>query len=140
MSSMKKFSNVEIADHLEETGKRYEMMGVSFKPRAYQRAAKNVADFGGDVTQLFKTRGEKALMDIPGVGPGIAKHIASLLKTGTFSEYETLKKHAPIDVQALTGIEEIGPKRAYTLWKKLGVRNLKGLEAAAKKGKLRDVE
>lgn len=132
-------SNADIAKHLEETGLLYEMLGVNFKPRAYERASEAVADLGDDVVALYKEKGEKGLMEIPGVGPGIAKHIASLLDTGTFSEYEKLRKQAPIDVLGLTAIEDVGPKRAFLLWKKLKVKNVAGLEKAAKAGKVRGV-
>lgn len=138
-SHMKPITNQEIAAHLEETGILYDMMGVQFKPRAYERAAASVASFGQSIAALYKERGEKGLREIPGVGPGIAAHIASLLETGTFSEYEKLHTQAPVDVRGLTSIEGVGPKTVFLLYKKLGIKNLKQLEDAAKAGKLRKI-
>lgn len=132
-------TNAEIAAHLEETGILYAMLDQPFKPRAYERAAGEVAQFGGDVASLYKEKGAKGLREIPGVGPGIAAHIASLLETGTFSEYEKLHEKVPVDVRELTSVEGLGPKTVMLLYKKLGIRNLAQLEAAAKAGKLRNV-
>jgi DNA polymerase (family 10) len=136
---MKPLSNQEIAAHLEEMGMLYAMLGVQFKPQAYERAAASTADFGGDVAALYKEKGEKGLREIPGVGPGIAAHISSLLETGTFSEYEKLHKKVPVDIRGLTAVEGVGPKKVLLLYKTLGIRNLKQLEQAAKSGKLRKI-
>ncbi|MEK7546084.1 MAG: DNA polymerase/3'-5' exonuclease PolX [Patescibacteria group bacterium] len=136
---MKRLSNEEIAEHLKETGLLYAMLGVQFKPRAYGRAAEEAASFGQEIAALFKEKGEKGLKEIPGVGPGIAAHVASLLKTGTFSEYEKLRKKLPIDVLGLTRVEHVGPKTALLLYKKLGVKDVADLERAAKAGKIAKV-
>lgn len=134
---MKTLSNKEIADHLTETGLRYEMLGVAFKPQAYARAAESVADAAIGLADLWREKGEKGLREVPGVGPGIALHVASLLKTGSFPEYEKLKKRVPVDVVGLTSVEDIGPKHALVLWQKLKIRNVADLEAAARAGKIR---
>lgn len=136
---MKSLSNEELAAHLEETGLLYEMQGVPFKPRAYARAAEEAASFGRDIVSLYKKLGEKGLREIPGVGPGIAAHIVSLLETGTFSEYEKLRRKTPIDVLGLTRVENVGPKTAFLLYKKLGVKTVADLERAAKAGKIAKV-
>ncbi|HJV32408.1 MAG TPA: DNA polymerase/3'-5' exonuclease PolX [Patescibacteria group bacterium] len=136
---MKPLSNAEIAAHLKETGLLYAMLGVQFKPRAYERAAEETASFGQEISALFKEKGEKGLREIPGVGPGIAEHVASLLETGTFAEYEKLKKKMPIDVLGLTRVEHVGPKTALLLYKALGVKDVTDLERAAKAGKIAGV-
>lgn len=133
---MKNLSNAEIAENLKETGMLYAMLGVQFKPRAYERASEEAASFGQDIASFYKERGEKGLREIPGVGPGIAAHIASLLETGKFSEHEKLKKKIPIDVLGLTRVEHVGPKTALLLYKKLGVKDVADLERVAKAGKI----
>lgn len=134
---MKTLSNEEIAANLEETGELYASQGVQFKPRAYERAAGEVASFGRSIADLYKEKGERGLREIPGVGPGIAEHIAALLKTGKFSEHEKLRKAVPIRMHELTRIEHVGPKTALELYKKLGVRDVADLRKAIAKGKLR---
>jgi len=136
---MKRLSNAELAGQLRETGLLYDMLGERFKPRAYERASEEVESFGQDVGALYKEKGEKGLKEIPGVGPGIAAHIAALLETGKFSEHEKLKKKLPIDVLGLTRVEGVGPKTALLLYKKLGVKDVTSLERAAKSGKIAGV-
>lgn len=133
---MKRLSNADIAEHLKETGLLYAMLGVQFKPRAYERASEEAASFGQEISSLYEEKGEKGLREIPGVGPGIAAHVASLLETGKFSEHEKLKKKLPIDVLGLTRVEHVGPKTALLLYKKLGVKDVADLERVAKAGKI----
>jgi DNA polymerase (family 10) len=136
---MKPMTNADIAEHLKETGLLYAMLGERFKPRAYERAAEEAEAYGQEIAALFKEKGEKGLKEIPGVGPGIAAHVASLLATGTFPEYEKLKKKLPFDVLGLTRVEHVGPKTALLLHKKLGVKDVADLERAAKAGKIAKV-
>lgn len=136
---MKRYSNKAIADILYEMASLYEMLGVQFKPAAYEKAALNIESHAREIADIYRDGGVKALDDIPGVGSGIAKHIQDLLETGHFREYEELKKKMPVKVNDLTAVEGIGPKTVQKLWKELGIRNLDDLEKAAKKGKLREL-
>jgi len=132
-------NNVEISKILNAMAVFYEMEGVSFKPRAYEKAAEAVAAHRESAADIFKHGGEKALMDIPGVGPGIAAHIAALLTKKTFPEYQRLKKKYPLNLDELGSIEGLGPKTILLLYKKLGVKDLKDLERAARAGKIRKI-
>ncbi|MFY9461744.1 MAG: DNA polymerase/3'-5' exonuclease PolX [Candidatus Sungiibacteriota bacterium] len=129
--------NADIAKILLEMAELYEMAGVEFKPRAYEKAALSVEAASEDIRVLYKKDGIKALMQIPGVGRGIAGHIEEYLKTGHFKEYERLKKKVPVNISELTRVEGVGPKMIKVLWEKLRIRNLADLEKAALKGKIR---
>ena len=72
-------TNSEIAKILNEMAVLYEMEGVLFKPRAYEKAALGVESLAQEVKEIYKEGGEKALLEIPGVGKGIAFHIKQLL-------------------------------------------------------------
>jgi len=137
---MKRLSNQDIAERLEEMGILYEIAGVQFKPRAYERAASVIAGYGEEVADIYKEGGKKALDGIPGVGKGIAEHIESLLKTGTFPEYEKLHRKYPVQVRELVSVEGVGPKTVKLLWKALGIKTLYQLRVAAKQGKLAKVK
>lgn len=137
---MKKLSNQDIANRLEDMGMLYEMSGVQFKPAAYYRAASVIASYDDKVSAIYKAGGKKALDEIPGVGKGIAKHIEEMLKTGTFPEYKKLHRKVPVNVRELTSIEGVGPKTVKLLWKALGIRTLAQLRTAAKQGRLADVK
>ena len=99
-------SNQQIADIMRELALCYQMDGVSFKPAAYERAAESIADAAQQASALYAEGGRKALRKIPGVGEGISHHIEQLLTKGTFPEYKVCKKRYPIDVLALTSIDE----------------------------------
>src|SRR3989344_93130 len=132
-------TNGEIAKIMREMAILYEMDGVLFKPRAYERAAFGVESLSTDVSEMYKKDGEKALLQIPGVGKGIAFHIATILKGRSFPEYAKLKKKIPVDISALSSIEGVGPKMIKTLYEKLKIRNVADLEKAAKAGKIRKI-
>ncbi len=132
-------TNREIAKEFTEMAALLEMHGVAFKPRAYEKAALGVESLDREVKDIYKEGGIKALEQIPSVGKGIAAHIEELIKKGSFSEYKTLKKKFPVNISELLAVEGIGPKMIKVLWEKLRIKNIKQLEAAAKKGKIRDI-
>ncbi len=129
--------NIEIARILSEIGEFLEMESVAFKPRAYERAAEAIAGSEEEASHVYERGGLKALEDIPGVGVSIAEKIEELLKTGRLKYYEQLKKKYPINLSELSKIEGLGPKTIQTLYKKLGVKDLAGLEKAVKSGKVK---
>lgn len=133
-------SNQEIATILFEMAELYKMAGVEFKPRAYEKAALSVEALDEDIREIYKKGGIKALLQIPGVGRGIAEHIEEYIKTGHFKEYERLKKKVPVNISELTQVEGVGPKMIKVLWEKLRIRNLADLERAAQAGKIRRLE
>ncbi|MBI2036901.1 MAG: DNA polymerase/3'-5' exonuclease PolX [Candidatus Liptonbacteria bacterium] len=130
-------TNKEIARILSEMAALYDMHGVQFKPRAYEKAALGVEAMSESAADLFKRGGVKALADIPGVGTSIADHIAALLAGKKFKEYDDLKKKMPVNVLELIAVEGVGPRMVKVLWEKLKVKNLADLEHAARAGKIR---
>ena len=129
--------NLEIAKILYEIAEMLEMLGIAFKPRAYQKAARSIEGMSEDIVEVYKNG---KLEDIPGVGKHIAEKIVELIKTGRLKYYSDLKKKIPVKVDELMGISGLGPKRIMLLYKKLHVRNLKDLERAAKSHKIQHVE
>ncbi|MEF8855362.1 MAG: helix-hairpin-helix domain-containing protein [Haloarculaceae archaeon] len=129
--------NAEIADILYEIADFLEIQDVEYKPRAYRKAARNVESLSEDVESIHE-RGE--LEDVEGVGESIAEKIAEYLETGEMSYYEELKADLPIEIEAITSVEGVGPKTAKTLYRELGVQTLEDLEAAAEEGRIAEVE
>jgi len=119
----------EIADYLE-------MEGVAFKPYAYEKAALTLETLEEDVEGIYKKGGFEALKEIPGVGESIAEKIEEYLKTGKIKYYEQLKRKTPINIEELTAVEGLGPKKVKILYQKLGIRNLKELERAVREHKI----
>ncbi len=134
---VKQISNSEIAEKLYEMAVLYDMEGVAFKPRAYEKVAANIEALDREVADIYKAGGVDALRrEIPNVGEGIAHHLEEILKTGTFGELEKYKKKIPVCLNEFIGIQSLGPKHIKTLYLKLKVRTLKDLERAARAGKI----
>ncbi|MFZ5363882.1 MAG: DNA polymerase/3'-5' exonuclease PolX [Patescibacteria group bacterium] len=129
-------TNLEIAKIFREMAALYEMQEVQFKPRAYERVARSLESLGKSVADLYQENGPKGLEKIPGVGRGIALHIEELLKTGELKIYKKLKKSLPIDIDELLSVEGVGPKTIQVLYKKLKIKTVADLEAAAHAGKI----
>jgi DNA polymerase (family 10) len=128
--------NQEIAKIFYEIADYLEMEGVKFKPYAYQKAAITLEGLEEDVEEIYKRGGLEALKKIPGVGESIALKIEEYLKTGKIKYYEEFKKKMPIDLEELIQVEGMGPKKAKILYEKLGVKNLRDLEKAAREHKI----
>ncbi len=133
-------SNEDIAKILRSVGEYLEMQEVAFKPRAYEKVADVITGLEEGVGDIYKKGGLKALENIPGVGVSIAEKIEELIKTGRLKYYESLKKKTPVDVHSLTRVEGLGPKQVLKLYKELNIKDLKGLEKAARAGKIGSLE
>ncbi|OGZ19022.1 MAG: DNA polymerase III [Candidatus Nealsonbacteria bacterium RBG_13_42_11] len=128
--------NQELTKIFYDIANYLEMDGVAFKPYAYQKVAMALEILEEDVKDIWKKGGTKALEDIPGVGKNIAERIEEYIKTGKIKYYEQFKKRFPLNLGEITSVEGVGPKRAKILYQKLGIRNLKDLEKAAKVHKI----
>ncbi|MFH1894944.1 MAG: DNA polymerase/3'-5' exonuclease PolX [Patescibacteria group bacterium] len=128
--------NQELAKIFNEIADYLEMDGVAFKPYAYQRAGIALGSMEEDIEDIYKKGGRKALEDIPGVGKSIAASVEEYLKTGKIKYYNFLRKRTPVNMEELTSVEGLGPKRVKFLYDKLGIADLKDLEKAAKTHKI----
>ena len=128
--------NQELAKIFYQLADYLEMDEVAFKPYAYRKVAQVLEGMEEDVKEIYKKGGKAALEKIPGVGKNIARAIEEYLKTGKIKHYQDFKKKTPINLEEITGVEGMGPKRAKILYQKLGIRNLKDLEKEAKAHKV----
>jgi len=101
-----------------------------FEVRAYQKAALTIGTLQEPIEDVYAKGGLKALMELPGVGKGIAGHIEEYLNTHRIKKYDELKKRYPVDMAALTSIQGMGAKKAITLYRRLGVRSIDDLKRA----------
>ena len=128
--------NQEIAKIFYEIADYLEMDDIPFKPYAYRKAAISLETTEEDAEEIYKRGGAKALKEIPGVGEGLAKAIEEYLKTGKIKHYEQFKKRLPLNLPELISVEGMGPRKAKILYQKLGIKNLKDLEKAARAHKI----
>ncbi len=131
--------NKEIAQIFYKISQYLRIENIPFKPYAYYKAGEVLASLDKDIQEIYQKGGLKDLEKIPGIGKNIALKIEEYLKTDKIKYFEELKKETPIDLEGITAIEGLGPKRAKLLYEKLKVKNLKELEQAAKKGKIREL-
>lgn len=132
--------NQEIAKIFNEIAEYFAMDNVPFKPQAYEKAALNLEALSSDVSDIYKREGLKGLEDIPGIGQGMAEKIEEYIKTGKIKEYEKMKKKMPVDLQELSRVEGLGPKRIKVLYEELKIKNLKDLEKAIESHKIDKIE
>jgi DNA polymerase (family 10) len=130
-------SNLDVARALREMALFLEMEGVAFKPRAYEKAAFAVEALGRPIAELAAEGGAEAIDRLPSVGKGIAERIDELLRTGRIHDLEALRRKTPVDVLGLTAVEGLGPKSVKALFDALGVRDVRGLEAACRAHRVR---
>ena len=133
--------NSELAHVLENVSIYLKMQDDAiFKIRAYENACQIIQSHPEEIEDVYKKGGIKSLISIRGIGNGIAKKLEELIKTGKLDYYEKLKRKTPIDLDNLRGIEGLGPKKIFILYKKLKIKNLQDLENAANLRKIRKLE
>ncbi len=128
--------NHELSKIFNDIARFLQIEGVAFKPYAYQKAAFSLESLQEDVGVIYAKGGRKALEEIPGIGKAMSDHIEEYLKTGKIKFYEEFKKGLPVQMDELLKIEGLGPKKIKVLYQKLGVKNIKDLERAAKRHKI----
>ena len=132
-------ANKEIAALLYEIADMLDILEVKWEPIAYRKAARALDSMPTEVSEVYKKGGIKALQEIPGVGATISSNIEEYLKTGKIGKLEKISKKIPEGLMNLMKLEGIGPRKAIFLYKKLKVRTVQELAAAAKTGKLRNL-
>ena len=119
----------EYAELLSITG------GDPFRARNYEKAAKAVAGYPGDLAAVP----DPALTKIPGVGASIAGKIAEYRRTGTVAALDELRAKVPPGVLQIAKVPGVGPKRALQLSRELGIGSIADLDAAVRAGRLRSL-
>jgi len=130
--------NDEIATLLEEFADLLDAKGVEYKPRAYRRAAENIRDFPGAIEGLA-AEGEDSVGEIDAVGDAISSKVVEYVETGEIEELTELREELPVEMDALTAVEGVGPRSVGSLYEALGITTLDELEAAAEAGEIQAV-
>jgi DNA polymerase (family X) len=129
-------ANDEAAAALDELAELMAIAGGDqFRIRAYEKAARAVAEYPLDVGELD----EHDLTAIPGVGSHIAAKIRERLSEGTIGELEDLRATVPAGLRTLLDIPGLGPKRARQVYEEVGIASLSELLDALHHERLRDL-
>jgi DNA polymerase (family 10) len=131
--------NLKIARRLDEVAQILSGQGANaYRVHAYQKAAANLRRLGPSVVNIFEKGGEPALRQIPGVGPSLARAIATLIITGRLPMLDRLRGESDSGL-LLRSVPGIGKILAARLQDELNIHTLEQLEAAAHDGRLKDL-
>lgn len=138
-ASSDKGVNLKIARRLDEVAQILSGQGANpYRVQAYQKAAANLRRLGPSVVNIFEKGGEPALRQIPGVGPSLARAIATLIITGRLPMLDRLRGESDSGL-LLRSVPGIGKILAARLQDELNIHTLEQLEAAAHDGRLKDL-
>jgi DNA polymerase (family 10) len=103
-----------------------------FKPRAYEKAARAVGGYSGDLAGMDL----KAILAIPSVGKSIGEKIHEFLERGSIATLDELRAQIPPGVREMIAVPGLGPKKAMILYRDLGIAGIDDLRAAVDAGTL----
>ncbi|HYK35764.1 DNA polymerase/3'-5' exonuclease PolX [Alloacidobacterium sp.] len=127
--------NRSIAQLLSETADLLEISaGDPFRIRSYRRAAEAVESSTVQLSEIANDT--KKLLEIPGIGKGMAANIQEMEKTGTLPLREELLAKYRVSMLDLLRLPGMGPKSVALFWEALQVASIPDLEAAIAAGKL----
>lgn len=119
----------EIADMLEIKG------GDVFRIRSYRNASMVVEGLSESLRGLYE-KGAERLEGIPGLGASTRAKIREMLETGKCEYHDELAREVPPGILEVIKVPGVGPKKASVMFKELGVKDIAGLEKAAKEERL----
>ena len=133
-----RFTNKEVADLLALVGDILQILDANrFRVIAFQNAAEAIKNLPQDISAIHA---QGNLLEIAGIGKGIAGLLNELFTQGFVQEIEDLKQQVPPGVVAMMQVPDMGPKKARRLWAEVGVTSIAELQAAAEAGKLRTLK
>ncbi|MBA61904.1 MAG: DNA polymerase III subunit beta [Planctomycetaceae bacterium] len=123
----------KLADLLEFQGAN------SFKIRAYRRGARVIKDSTDSFATLV-TNDPSQLLEIDGIGKGVAEKIRQLLQTGEIAEINEILETVPSTVLDILRIPGLGPKKAAALYQELNIQTLDQLQAACEANEVQQLK
>jgi DNA polymerase (family 10) len=128
--------NKSIANIFYETADLMKVANADpFRIRSYERAAEALEGW----PQQVSTMAEKEVLEIPGIGKGMAANIRQLIATGKLDMHqEMLQKFRPSMLELLK-ISGLGPKTIALIWDAFQVCDVEGVAKLASEGKLREL-
>ena len=118
----------ETADLLEIDG------GDSFRIRSYRRAAEAVEQTTVDLAAAASDTAR--LLEIPGIGKGMAANLQAIAATGTLPLREELLARYGADLLELLKLPGMGPKTVALLWDAAKIASIDQLAEAIEAGRL----
>ena len=110
-----------------------------FRSRAYSNAANTLENLNTDLRDILQDKGLKGLVDLPGIGAGIARSIYEYIAIGRMTRLESLQGGSD-PVHLLESIPTIGKVYAQRIHDRLHINSLEALEIAIHNNRLDEVE
>ena len=133
-------TNAEIAAVFETVADLLEFQGSNpFRVRAYRNAARTIHDLAEPVATMMEAENRR-LTDISGIGADLAEKIATLVRTGSLPMLEEILAEIPSGVLSILRVPGLGPKRASTIYRELGVSSLEQLREACESHRIRELK
>jgi DNA polymerase (family X) len=133
--SGRRFSNAAVAVRLARLADLLEIEGANaFRVRAYRGAAETIEAHPEPIADLLARGGD--LTALKGVGKDLAAAVAALFDRGEIPALSEIAERVPIGLLDVVRVPGVGPKRAATLWRELGVTSLDDLDRAARAGRV----
>ncbi|MCI0452102.1 MAG: DNA polymerase/3'-5' exonuclease PolX [Candidatus Latescibacteria bacterium] len=127
-------TKADVARALRNVAAMLEITGDNpFRIRAFENASAAIEDLSEDLHAMVES-GE--LLEVRGIGKSIFADVKSMLETGTFDEYEKLRKKVPAGILEMLRVSGMGPKKVKAVYEKLDIKSVDELEQAGRDGKL----
>jgi DNA polymerase (family 10) len=131
-------TSLQIAAALQEISVLLKLKGGRyFQARAYESAARVVAQLGDSIDALIK---ENRLRSIAGIGDSIARQVEDLYQTGNSWLLDRLRAELPRGAMELATVPGLSLKKMQQLQDALGIASIAELKAAAEQGKISTVK
>ena len=128
------FTKSQIITVLEQVGTLLQLDGANpFRVRAYENASRSLSSLEED---LWNTVKNGTLIEIKGIGKGIAGLINEAMEEGTWGDLGALYEKVPKGLIEMLGVPGLGPKRIKQFHDELGIENIAELQSAAEEGAL----
>src|ERR1041384_1873893 len=122
----------QIAAALREIGKLLQVKNENpFKAQAYDRGARSLENFGGDLGQLIRS---KRLTEIPGIGKALGSIIEEIYTTGECWMLNQLREELPPGAAELSAVPGLSLKKIIALHNALHIENIPDLKTACQEG------
>ncbi|MBI2677789.1 MAG: PHP domain-containing protein [Candidatus Koribacter versatilis] len=132
------FDNKTIASIFYETADLMEVRNDDpFRIRSYRRAAEAIESLPTQVADMMSE--PKRLLEIPGIGKGMAANLTQLFAEGKLALHTELLNHYRPSMLELLKISGLGPKTIALIWDAFQICDLDGVAKLATEGKLREL-
>jgi DNA polymerase (family 10) len=127
-------SKSQIVGTLEQIALLMELAGENpFKSRAFTNGARTLEQQTEDPAALVASG---RLLDIKGIGKGLADAITEMVQTGRSAVYDALQTEIPAGLVEMLGIPGLGPKKIRAVYDDLGIATVGELEYACNENRL----